>query len=157
MTLDIRVATPNDAPTIAEFNQRMALETEKKTLEPAVVLRAVKRVFSDAAKGFYIVAESNAEIVGQLMITYEWSDWRDGWIWWIQSVYVRADHRRQGVFRSLYSELIAHAKRAGDVVAIRLYVEKDNIRAQTTYRQLGMRDPGYLILEAMLLTAPNTR
>ena len=105
---------------------------------------------TDPAKGFYLVAESAGQIVGQLMVTYEWSDWRDGWIWWIQSVYVREDHRRHGVFRSLYEAVVEQARSAGNVVGIRLYVEKDNTRAQATYQRLGMYDASYLVLEAML-------
>src|SRR5262245_37358803 len=99
MTVTIRRGEPRDAPTIAEYNRRMAWETEHKHLDPDVLARGVGRVFADRAKGFYLVAEVTGEVVGQLMVTFEWSDWRDGWIWWVQSVYVRDDHRRTGVFK----------------------------------------------------------
>jgi len=149
MSLNIRRAEERDAAIIAEFNSRIAWETEHKRLDPEVVARGVSRVFGDAAKGFYLVAESSEGVVGQLMITFEWSDWRDGWFWWIQSVYVREDHRRSGVFRSLYESVIQCAK-SEQVVGLRLYVERDNTRAQKTYEQLGMCDAGYLIQEIML-------
>jgi ribosomal protein S18 acetylase RimI-like enzyme len=149
MTLTIRRADPRDVAVIAEFNRRMAHETEHKALDPAVLERGVARVFTDRAKGFYLVAEAGGEVVGQLMVTYEWSDWRDGWFWWIQSVYVRADHRRRGVFRALYAELVRQARSAGDVIGVRLYVERDNTGAQATYQHLGMGDAGYLVWEVI--------
>jgi ribosomal protein S18 acetylase RimI-like enzyme len=150
MTLTIRRADPRDAAAIAEFNRRMAWETEHKHLDPAVLTRGVARVFTDPAKGFYLVAEAGGEVVGQLMVTYEWSDWRDGWFWWVQSVYVREDQRRHGVFRALHAELMRQARSAGDVVGVRLYVERDNTRAQATYQHLGMGDAGYLVWEVMV-------
>ena len=150
MTLTIRRAEPRDAALIAEFNCRMAWETEHKRLDPAVTGRGVERVFTDPGKGFYLVAESNGEVIGQLMVTFEWSDWRDGWFWWVQSVYVREDFRRAGVFRSLFKAMLEQAKAAGNVVGVRLYVERENTRAQATYAQLGMIDPGYLVREVMI-------
>jgi GNAT superfamily N-acetyltransferase len=150
MTLTIRRGEPRDAAVIVDFNRRMAKETEHKDLDPAVLARGVERVFTDHAKGFYLVAEMAGEIVGQLMVTFEWSDWRDGWFWWVQSVYVRDDHRRHGVFRHLYQAMVDSARVAGNVVSIRLYVERDNTRAQATYAQLGMIDPGYLVRELLI-------
>ncbi len=150
MRVTIRRGQPGDAAVIADFNCRMALETEHKQLDRDIVGRGVVRVFDDRAKGFYLVADLAGEIVGQLMVTFEWSDWRDGWIWWIQSVYVRVDQRRRGVFRSLHEEAIRHARAAGDVVGLRLYVERDNTRAQATYQQLRMIDAGYRVMEMML-------
>ncbi len=150
MAVTIRRGEPHDADAIAEFNRRMAWETEHKHLDPDVLARGVSRVFTDPAKGFYLVAESAGEVVGQLMMTYEWSDWRDGWFWWVQSVYVREDHRRQGVFKALYEDLMARARSAGYVAGVRLYVERDNTRAQTTSRSLGMGDAGYLVWEVVL-------
>jgi GNAT superfamily N-acetyltransferase len=149
MHTQIRRAEPKDAPTIAEFNQRLAWETEHKKLDTAIVTRGVSRVFDDAKRGFYLLAEYDGHLAGQLMITYEWSDWRDGWVWWIQSVYVREEYRRQGIFRTLYQAIVDEAKAAGDVVGIRLYVERENQRAQQTYRQLGMSDAGYTVEEVM--------
>jgi ribosomal protein S18 acetylase RimI-like enzyme len=146
----IRVGNANDAGTIADFNRLMAWETEHKELDGPTVSRGVARVFEDPTKGFYLVAETAGEVVGQLMVTFEWSDWRDGWFWWIQSVYVREDHRRKGLFRRLMTAVIDRAKNAGDVVGIRLYVERDNAKALATYRGLGMHDAGYLVQELML-------
>ena len=150
MTLTIRRAEPRDAAVVADFNQRLAWETEHKRLDSEVLARGVSKVFTDPAKGFYLVAESTDAIVGQLMVTYEWSDWRDGWFWWVQSVYVRDDYRRQGVFRSLFLSMVQQAKAAGNVVGVRLYVERENERAQATYAQLGMIDPGYFVRELMI-------
>ena len=150
MTLTIRRGEPRDAGVIAEFNRRMAWETEHKHLDPDVLGRGVGRVFTDPAKGFYLVAEAGGEVVGQLMVTYEWSDWRDGWFWWVQSVYVREDCRRSGVFRLLYAEVMSLARSAGNVVGVRLYVERENTRAQATYQHLGMGDTGYYVWEVMI-------
>lgn len=150
MPTEIRRATAADAATIADYNQRLAWETEHKHLDTATVQRGVRRVFEDAARGFYLVAIQDERIVGQLMITYEWSDWRDGMVWWIQSVYVCMEARRQGIFRQLFLAVLADAKATPDVVGIRLYVERDNHSAQATYRQLGMVDAGYGVEELML-------
>jgi|SRR5262245_28581672 len=150
MHVRIRCARPDDAAVIAAFNRLMARETEHKDLDRVIVARGVSRVFDDPARGFYLLAEAEGEVIGQLMVTYEWSDWRDGWFWWVQSVYVRADHRRRGVFRSLYDEVVRQARAAGDVIGLRLYVERDNTRAQSTYQHLGMTDTGYLVREVLL-------
>ena len=150
MPVTIRRAEPRDAPAVAEFNRLLAWETEHKALDPAVLARGVGRLLADPAKGFYLVAEADGAAVGQLMATFEWSDWRDGWFWWVQSVYVRDDYRRSGVFRALFGELVRRARAAGDVVGVRLYVERENTRAQATYQQLGMGDAGYLVWEVML-------
>src|SRR5215213_1686096 len=105
MPLAIRRADSRDTAVVAEFNRLLAWESERKTLDPAVLARGVARLLADPAKGFYLVAEADGQVVGQLMATFEWSDWRDGWFWWVQSVYVRYDYRRAGVFRALFSEL----------------------------------------------------
>ena len=147
MPIQIRKGEPRDAATIAEFNRAMAWETEHKELSLAIVQRGVERVFTDPKKGFYLVATNAEQIVGQLMVTYEWSDWRDGWFWWVQSVYVPPTARQQGIFRSLFTELLTLAHRAGDVVGVRLYVEKENAKAQQTYASLGMHEAGYLLYE----------
>jgi len=147
MTITVRRARIGDAATIAEFNRRMAWETEKKVLDAEKLRSGVEAVFGDPAKGFYIVGEMSGEVVAQLMVTYEWSDWRNGWFWWIQSVFVREDARRGGVFRTLYAEIERQANEAGNVIGIRLYVEKDNARARTTYVNLGMHDAGYSVFE----------
>jgi GNAT superfamily N-acetyltransferase len=150
MPLSIRRAAVADASTIAEFNRRMAWETEHKTLDQHTLAKGVAAVLADHAKGFYLIAEFGGESVGQLLVTPEWSDWRDGWFWWVQSVYVREDARRRGVFRGLFEEVVRLAGEAGDVVGVRLYVERDNARAQRTYGSLGMAETGYRLYERML-------
>jgi ribosomal protein S18 acetylase RimI-like enzyme len=146
-SLTVRRATAADRGTLAEYNRRMAWETEHKRLDEAVLARGVAAVFADPAKGFYLVAEDGGEVVGQLMVTTEWSDWRNGWFWWVQSVYVREEARRRGVFRALFAEVVRLGREAGDVVGVRLYVERDNASAQRTYRSLGMNDAGYFVYE----------
>jgi GNAT superfamily N-acetyltransferase len=152
MSADVRIrpGEARDTATIAAHNRALAWETEHKELDDATVNRGVARVFDDPMKGFYLVAESEGQVVGQLMVTYEWSDWRDGWIWWIQSLYVREDHRRRGIFRQLFQAVIERAMEAGNVVGIRLYMEKDNVNAQAAYHGLGMHDAGYVVEEIML-------
>jgi ribosomal protein S18 acetylase RimI-like enzyme len=143
----VRRATPADAPIVVEFNYRLAQETEARTLDRAVLTAGVAAGLADAGKALYFVAEDQGDIVGQLMLTTEWSDWRNGWIWWIQSVYVRADWRGKGVFRSLYEHVHHAAVADGTVVGLRLYVEHANDVAQQTYQKLGMSRTGYLVLE----------
>ncbi len=140
MSITIRPATMADAPIIAEFNRKIAWETEHKRLDDAKLVPGVEAIFADPGKGFYLVAESAGEVVGQLMITFEWSDWRNGWFWWVQSVYVRSDSRRVGIFRQLFQEAERLGQVKGDVVGFRLYVERDNSRGQETYRSLGMEE-----------------
>lgn len=145
-----RPAQSDDAEAIARFNQAMALETEHKTLDPATLRRGVQRLFDEPSHGRYLVAESEqGEVVGCLMITYEWSDWRDGQIWWIQSVYVDPGHRRRGIFKKLYHAVRELGSEAGGVCGYRLYVERDNARAQQTYASLGMEQTPYLVYESM--------
>jgi ribosomal protein S18 acetylase RimI-like enzyme len=147
MDLTIRRATPADEAVLTAFNAALAWETEHKRLDEAVLRRGVRAVFADPAKGFYTVAERAGEVVGQVMVTFEWSDWRDGWFWWIQSVYVRADARRGGVFRALFAEVLRRAAADPGVIGLRLYVERDNVKAQETYRGLGMADAPYFMHE----------
>jgi GNAT superfamily N-acetyltransferase len=147
MSLSIRRGVPADAAIVADMNSRMALETEGKALDPATVAAGVRAVLSDPARGLYFIAENDGTIVGQTMVTLEWSDWRNGWMWWIQSVYVKAEARRQGVFKALYLHIVEAAKTAGDVVGIRLYVEEENHAAQQTYLNLGMVRTRYQLLE----------
>jgi GNAT superfamily N-acetyltransferase len=145
--LEIRMAVRDDWSVIADFNTRLATETEGKTLVPAVIESGVKTLLSNPHHGRYFVACLGNRIVGQLMHTYEWSDWRDGEIWWLQSVYVQPDHRRQGVFRALFQHLEKLARDNTNVVGIRLYAETRNLNALDTYRSLGLELAGYLVLE----------
>ncbi len=148
-TIEIRPGRADDAATIAEFNVRMAQETEGRTLDRAILDTGVRAALADASKARYFVAEAgDGHVVGQLMITLEWSDWRNGEIWWIQSVYVHADYRGRGVFRKLYRHVAELAKQQG-AAGLRLYVERENAAAQTTYAQLGMTMTHYLVMEEM--------
>lgn len=147
MPISIRQATPADADFIAAGNAAMALETENKTLAPEVLLPGVEAVLADATKGIYWIAEVDGSPAGQLMITWEWSDWRNAMMWWIQSVFIVREFRRQGVYSALYEHIKALASEDADCGGIRLYVETENTRAQKTYAALGMRQPGYLVME----------
>jgi GNAT superfamily N-acetyltransferase len=150
MPWTIRQGQMNDAPTIVEFNRRLAMETEDKVLDPAVLLAGVTAALEDPSrKGPYYLAVDGATILGQLQITFEWSDWRNGWFWWIQSVYVVAEARKKGVFRSLYEHVAAFSRRDPEVIGLRLYVERDNHAAQKTYEQLGLDRTAYLLLEKL--------
>jgi len=146
----IRIANPADADSLVEFNQAMALETEGKQLDSHILASGVKAIFHDDKKGFYAVAESDERIVGGLMITFEWSDWRNAWFWWIQSVYIIPEFRRQGVYRGLYEFVINEAKTRGDVCGFRLYVENENTRARKVYEKLGMESSHYLMYETTI-------
>lgn len=150
-TIRVRLAEPSDAPIIIEFNQRMAEETENKRLAPEIISAGVTSVFADRQRGFYLVAENEQkEVVGCLLVTFEWSDWRNAWFWWIQSVYVRADFRGTGVYRKLYTWIKEEARTKGDICGFRLYVEKENTTAQRVYERLGMNECHYLMYEEML-------
>jgi GNAT superfamily N-acetyltransferase len=151
LEIDIRDATLADAGTVAEFNQRLAMETEHKRLDDATLRRGVERLLTDGTRGRYFVACREGQIIGQLMITYEWSDWRDGPIWWLQSVYVIPECRRQGVFRRLHEHARRLAKDDGEAVGLRLYVERNNYPAHAVYRQAGMEDAGYFVMEEMFV------
>ena len=143
----VRPAAPADLDVVAAFQVAMARETEDLALDPAVVRRGVAAVLADASKGRYRVAERGGEVVGSLMLTTEWSDWRDGTWWWIQSVYVVPGARRAGVYRALHASVLAEAEAVGGVCGVRLYVEQENARAQATYEAMGMRRGRYLVYE----------
>lgn len=145
--MKIRKARPADAAVIARFNRNLAWETEKLRLHRRTVDRGVRALLKDKAKGIYFVAEQAGEVIGQLMITYEWSDWRNGNIWWIQSVYVAAAFRQQGVFRALFQHVEKLGRARREVCGLRLYVEKHNRRAHRAYARLGMRCTHYEIYE----------
>jgi GNAT superfamily N-acetyltransferase len=147
MQLSIRLAVLADAPIIAEFNRLLAEESEGKTLDPVVLARGVAACLADPTKGIYYLAEDGGVAVGQVGLTYEFSDWRDGWFWWIQSVYVRKEFRRRGVFRALYDHVYRAAWADPAVIGLRLYVEKGNHAAKQTYHELGMQESAYVLLE----------
>ena len=148
MSVAVRDATDADAALLADFNVRLARETEALDLDPPTVLRGVRAALADPAKGRYFVAELDGLAVGGLLVTREWSDWRDGDLWWIQSVYVVAEARGRGVFRSLYGHVERAARQAG-AAGLRLYVERENAAARATYARLGMRETPYRVMEAM--------
>lgn len=143
----IRDAGIEDAATIAAFNTAIAAETEDHVLDPELIAGGVVAILADNSKGRYWVAEIGGDIVGQIMVTYEFSDWRNGVIWWIQSVYIRKDQRRKGVFSALYRHVESLSRTDEGVAGIRLYVEKSNERAQDTYLSLGMQMRDYRVME----------
>ncbi|HCX87483.1 MAG TPA: GNAT family N-acetyltransferase [Gammaproteobacteria bacterium] len=142
-------ATSDDVDAIAQFNIAMANETEDLALDRSTVRAGVRGVLNANDSGFYLVARSGHQAIGSLLITYEWSDWRNGNLWWIQSVYVVPSSRGQGIFRLLYEKVVSLAKSANGVRGIRLYVEKDNLNAQTVYQRLGMSETAYRVFETM--------
>ena len=143
----IRLARRSDAAALIAFNRAMALETERKLLFPKVIGAGVRHLLAHRDSGFYLVAESGAEVIAGLMITKEWSDWRNGDFWWIQSVYVRPEYRRRGVYKRMYRYLRALAAKKRAVCGFRLYVERHNHRAHATYRASGMARTQYLVYE----------
>lgn len=147
MEITIRPAVPADAAAIAENNRVTALETEGWEIGPATALAGARAILEEPCRGFYLVALDGEAIVGQCMVTYEWSDWRSGDFWWVQSVYVRPDCRRQGIFARLYRTVEAMAEARPDVTGLRLYVEAGNATAQAAYARLGMRRAPYVLLE----------
>ncbi len=147
MDLTIRQAVPSDSPALVAFNEMMAQETEGISLDRSRLRKGIESLFEDRSRGEYFVAEVDGKIVGQLMITYEWSDWRNGTFWWIQSVYTDRNYRNKGVFRSLYRHVETLARSRSDVCGLRLYVEEHNSRAQKTYESLGMNHSRYRMME----------
>ena len=145
-----RIATVADAAVLAGFNRAMAFETESKSLPPDALLPGVEAVLKDPGHGFYVVVDAGRRVAGGLLVTFEWSDWRNGRIWWIQSVYVCPEHRRRGVYRRLHEFVREQARADGEVVGIRLYVERGNAAARFTYAALGMHETPYRIYEEML-------
>jgi GNAT superfamily N-acetyltransferase len=143
----IRLASSSEIEALVEFNQAMAFETEGKHLDSDVLRRGVAAVFEDLAKGFYVVAEHDGTIVGGLMVTYEWSDWRNAWFWWIQSVYIRPEARGQRLYSQMYDFVKAKAAEADNVCGFRLYVETENKYAQLVYESVGMHSSHYLMFE----------
>lgn len=149
MKLLIRNAIPNDAEQIALFQESMAWETEKLKLDALKIRSGINAVFEDASKGRYFIAEYEGQIAASLLVTYEWSDWRNSWVYWIQSVYVATEFRRKGVYSAMYRHVQNLVEQHSDVAGIRLYVEKTNKNAQTTYARLGMDDQHYQLFEWM--------
>jgi GNAT superfamily N-acetyltransferase len=148
--MEIRKALKEDIDALIGFNEAMALETEGKKLFTGTLRKGVEAVFDDPQKGFYLVAEDNGRVIGGLMVTYEWSDWRNAWFWWIQSVYVNPELRGKRVYSQLYDFVKREAAVAGNVCGFRLYVEKENEHAQRVYKKVGMAETYYLMFEEKL-------
>lgn len=148
MVATIRAARGDDVDAIARFNVAMALETENLALDMATVQAGVRAVIERPQLGRYFVASVSGEVCACLLITYEWSDWRNGLVWWIQSVYVTSTRRQRGVFAKLYAH-VKNAARNADAAGLRLYVERDNERAQRTYQALGMAETHYRLYEEL--------
>ena len=146
--LTIRKATPEDAAVIIDFQQKMVWETEQMTLVPGTINKGVNAVFADPSRGQYWIAEEKGSVVASLLITYEWSDWRNSNVWWFQSVYVLPVLRRTGIFRSMYKYIKNEADKEG-IAGLRLYVETNNSGAQQTYEALGMKSLHYKMYEWM--------
>ena len=145
--INIRVANHSDVSLLVNFNQLMAWETEQIKLDNIILSKGVSALIADDNKGFYLVAEQNKVVVGSLMVTTEWSDWRNAVFWWVQSVYISPDFRRQGIYAQLYGQVKILAEQQHNVCGFRLYVEKENIIAQKTYESLGMQQSHYLMYE----------
>ena len=148
--LSVRRATTQDIDVLVEFNSAMALESEGKTLDQRRLRDGVSALFNGEdgyGRGYYLVAEAEGRVVGQLLITYEWSDWRNAYFWWIQSVYVASDWRRRGVYRRLHEYVVDEARLRGDVCGVRLYVDRNNHVAQQVYINLGMDRSHYDLFE----------
>ena len=145
----IRKATVTDAESLIQFNTSMALETENKKLDRDKIEPGVMGLFENPQYGFYMVAEHKGTVVGSLMVTTEWSDWRNGVFWWIQSVYVIPEYRRKGVYRAMYKKIneMSKSDHSQKVCGFRLYVEKENVIAQKTYKDLGMSETHYKMFE----------
>lgn len=158
--LNVRLAKPEDAARIASFSAAMALETEGRHLDRNRLHDGTIALLNSPDRGFFMVAEleraDDRQLLGQLMITYEWSDWRNGVFWWVQSVYVDRTWRRQGVFRRMHQAVLQEAKARTDVCGVRLYVDKDNPIAHVTYERLGLIRSAYQIYESDFVLPPKT-
>jgi ribosomal protein S18 acetylase RimI-like enzyme len=150
MQIAYRQATLDDAETIARYAADMALETERLNLDRERVRRGVEAALQDPAKGFYLLAIADGSVVGQSMVTFEWSDWSNGMRWWLQSVYVHPGYRRRGLYRGLFEHLRERAKMEGAVCCLRLYVHRENRNAQAVYHRLGFAETDYLLYEMEL-------
>src|SRR5262245_41940670 len=137
MAISVRRATTADVDVVCDFNRRLAEESEGKILDSAILRAGVRAALSDPGKGWYFLGEAEGRVLGQMGVTFEWSDWRNGWFWWIQSVYVAVEARRRGVFKEIFNHILEAARDEREVIGLRLYVDHDNQAAQTTYQNMG--------------------
>jgi ribosomal protein S18 acetylase RimI-like enzyme len=155
--IELRDGGRDDLGALVRFNAAMARETEGRELDADRLEAGVAAILAEAdgaGRGAYRIAERDGRAVGCLMVTREWSDWRNGWFWWIQSVYVEPEARRSGVLRALYEDVLGRARAADDVCGVRLYVEHENEVARGAYRRLGMADSSYRMMEVDLVSGP---
>ena len=143
----VRLATRDDVKSIVDFNRSMAMETENISLDKAVITQGVEAIFDNSKHGFYIVCELEDKVRACLMISYEWSDWRNGLFWWIQSVFVQKEFRQQGLYKSMYDFIKTKADLSEGIAGIRLYVDQNNTKAQSVYTKLGMIKSNYQLFE----------
>lgn len=147
--ITIRKATIADIPFLVAFQQKLAQETENVTLDNAILHKGMQAMFDDPSKGFYNVVEDNGVVIGCHMITYEWSDWRNGLVWWLQSVYVIESYRKQGIFKLMYENIVRIIQNDSSLIGLRLYVDKTNARAMKVYESMGMNGEHYTVYEWM--------
>ena len=155
--IKIRQAVDTDVETIARFNIALCRETEGRELDPVTVTSGVRRFVSESNRGRYFVAEVEGEVVGQAAHTFEWSDWRNGELWWIQSVYVHSHFRSKGVFRTLFTHIKELGKADVDCCGLRLYMERENEIARESYRRLGFSETGYVVFERLFSRVDKTQ
>lgn len=148
-TISMRKASHKDIEVLIEFQQKLAAETEGLKLDEVTLQRGMNAMFDDPGKGVYYVAEMNREVIGCHMLTYEWSDWRNGMVYWLQSVYVRESYRKHGVFKVMFQNLMSQIKNDIGIIGLRLYVDKSNERAQKVYTAMGMNGEHYTVYEWM--------
>ena len=154
--IEIRQAVSTDVETIAQFNIALCRETEGRELDPVTVTHGVRRFVTESKRGRYFVAVIDGQVVGQAAHTFEWSDWRNGEIWWIQSVYVHPDFRSKGVFRTLFMHIKELGETDADCCGIRLYMERENETARESYRRLGFSETGYVVFERLFSRMAST-
>ena len=156
--LIVRSAMPEDVDALVRFSTAMARETEGRRLNVARLREGTRAVLNSPARGFYIVAEITdrlPRVVGQLLVTFEWSDWRNATFWWIQSVYVEPAWRRRGIYRRMHRAILEQAKNRGDVCGVRLYVERENKTAKTVYAKVGLETSAYHVFESDFVLSRN--
>jgi len=147
--ISIREAKEKDISILIDFQQRLANESEGVKLDGTILHAGLQAMFDDPAKGIYYVVEDGEEIIGCHLITYEWSDWRNGLIWWLQSVYVKESHRKKGIFKMMYDNILRIIKADSNLIGLRLYVDKTNARAIKVYESMGMDGSHYTVFEWM--------